>query len=574
MSTTPHKLNAASDTNGGSGAKRMALYARVSTDEQTKGNYPSCRSQLEELEDECRRRGWQPYRSITDEGYSAGTMKRPGLSQLRMMVQGGEIDGVICTWYDRLTRSRDFYVLDSEFRSQGVEFVTLHDATNTRTAAGRFMESMLVAAKTYDREQTGEKVRTKMRMRLEKGLHQGGLVPFGFLCDPTTKLLTPDPDKIAIIEQLFRVYVDTRSEFKVRDWLKAHNISTPRDKTWQVSTIGELLCNRRYIGEIEINRKNKGIEELPESETYRVVKADYKPMIPVELFEMALAIRKEHSARSPRRHGGTRTFSQTRHGRIYPLQGLMTCGVCGSPMSPNYVYHRPGSDQRRREGFVYYYVCTQYHRQGRECSHANRVLAANAEEWMLERIRDLVFFDGVADRVVERAIANCHQDQRPLQESIARTQGSLRENQQKIDTLVETITSGTASADLMVIMNEKAGELRRQREELRNELHRLSKSLVPIEDSFDVGRFRSALSDFEQVSRDAAPERLHKLLRLTVKNIKWQSDGTSTVDYYLPLDKMQKPISNVSADRFDINVRSGGPDRTRTGDLLRDRQAC
>jgi DNA repair exonuclease SbcCD ATPase subunit len=174
---------------------------------------------------------------------------------------------------------------------------------------------------------------------------------------------------------------------------------------------------------------------------------------------------------------------------------------------------------------------------------------------------DLVFLDGVADRVLGRAITNCQKDQQPLQESIARTQASLRENQQKIDSLVETITSSTASPDLIVILSEKAGELRRQREALRNELHRLSKALVPIEDSFDVSRFRNRLNDFEQVSRDAVPERLQKLLRLTVKNIKWQSDGMSEVDYYIPLDKTEKPARMNGADRFDINVRSGGPER-------------
>jgi DNA invertase Pin-like site-specific DNA recombinase len=32
------------------GAQRVALYARVSTEEQTKGLYPSCDSQIEELQ--------------------------------------------------------------------------------------------------------------------------------------------------------------------------------------------------------------------------------------------------------------------------------------------------------------------------------------------------------------------------------------------------------------------------------------------------------------------------------------------------------------------------------------------
>jgi hypothetical protein len=60
---------------------------------------------------------------------------------------------------------------------------------------------------------------------------------------------------VKIVEQLFRLYVDSRSDFAERDWLKAHQIPAPHGgAVWQVSTIHDLLCNRRYIAEIEINR--------------------------------------------------------------------------------------------------------------------------------------------------------------------------------------------------------------------------------------------------------------------------------------------------------------------------------
>lgn len=269
-------------------AKRAVLYARVSTEEQTRGNYPSCDSQIEELEAECRRRGWETYRIIKDEGFSAGSLKRPGLTEMRWLVQGREVDVLLCTWYDRLTRSREFYILDNEFKTHDVEFVTLHDPADTRTAAGRFMESMIVAAKTYERDQTSEKVRIKMRMRLEKGLHQGGLVPFGFDCDPQTKVLSPREDQKPILEQLFRTYIETRSDFAVRDWLKARQILSPRgEAAWRVSTIRDLLCNRRYIGEIEINRKNKDVPDVPDDAAFRIVKAPHGPLVPVEVWEMA-----------------------------------------------------------------------------------------------------------------------------------------------------------------------------------------------------------------------------------------------------------------------------------------------
>lgn len=69
----------------------MALYARVSSDEQTRGNYPSCSSQVEELEAACKASGWLAHRIIKDEGFSAGSLKRPGLSELRWLIEAGEV---------------------------------------------------------------------------------------------------------------------------------------------------------------------------------------------------------------------------------------------------------------------------------------------------------------------------------------------------------------------------------------------------------------------------------------------------------------------------------------------------
>ena len=86
---------------------------------------------------------------------------------------------------------------------------------------------MLVGAKAYEREQTGEKVCTKMRMRREMGMWNDGLVSFGFQRDKQPHLLLPNTDMVPIVEQMFRVYVERRSDFAVRDWLKAHKIDAP-----------------------------------------------------------------------------------------------------------------------------------------------------------------------------------------------------------------------------------------------------------------------------------------------------------------------------------------------------------
>ena len=504
-------------------------------------------------------------------------MKRPGLTELRQLVASGEIDGIICTWYDRLTRSRDFYILDNEFKSHGVEFYTLHDPTDTTTAAGRFMECMLVAAKTYEREQTGEKVRNKMRMRLEKGMHQGGIVPFGFKMDAETKILTPDPEKVSTLDQLFQVYVETRSDFAVRDWLKAHQIPAPHGSAIRaIGSISDLLSNRRYIGEIEINRGSKGIEGVSEADAYRMVPAPYEPIVPRKLFEMAQAIRQEKAAESPNRRGRPRSFSQNQCQRVFLLQSRLTCAVCGHAMTPYYISHKPGPG-RRSASYVYYYICARQHIKGRAaCGHSNRVLAHQSESWVIGAVAKIAKEKGLIEGVIEAANKKLLSNLQPQRDALTAVEEALRKNQEQIEKIVDTITTGQTDGALLKFLNEKAATLNLERQQLRAEQRRLNEALAPTIAEFDTAALQSKLTDFAAASRVAEPQELQRLICFLVRKVEWSPDGNHRIELY-PLRKKRgsNPVPPLSAleNRLESNVWSGGPDRIRTGDLLRDRQA-
>lgn len=77
--------------------------------------------------------------------------------------------------------------------------------------------------------------------------------------DRRDHVMLPDESMTSLVQQLFHVYVETRSDFAVRDWLQARKIPVPNgNPVWSVETLRDLLCNRRYIGEIEINKQNQG----------------------------------------------------------------------------------------------------------------------------------------------------------------------------------------------------------------------------------------------------------------------------------------------------------------------------
>jgi hypothetical protein len=99
-------------------AKRVALYLRVSTSEQT------TRNQRRQLQAVAKRHGWQIVAVFEDEGISGakGRDVRPGLDALLKAVARREVDMVAAWSVDRLGRSlSDLLQLLQELHSKNVD---------------------------------------------------------------------------------------------------------------------------------------------------------------------------------------------------------------------------------------------------------------------------------------------------------------------------------------------------------------------------------------------------------------------------------------------------------------------
>jgi site-specific DNA recombinase len=106
-----------------------ALYARVSSDGQARGN--TVASQLAALQERAKAdaAAISPDHAYVDEGRSGATLARPALERLRDAVAVGEMDRVYVHAPDRLARRYAYQVLlMEEFRRAGVEVVFLNRA--------------------------------------------------------------------------------------------------------------------------------------------------------------------------------------------------------------------------------------------------------------------------------------------------------------------------------------------------------------------------------------------------------------------------------------------------------------
>lgn len=129
--------------------KRIAIYMRVSTDQQTTEN------QRRELIAVAERNGWEIVAEFCDEGISGakGRDQRPGFDALMKAIARREID-IVASWaVDRLGRSlQDLVGFLNEINAKGVDLYLHQQALDTSTPSGRAMFGMLSVFADFERE--------------------------------------------------------------------------------------------------------------------------------------------------------------------------------------------------------------------------------------------------------------------------------------------------------------------------------------------------------------------------------------------------------------------------------------
>src|ERR1017187_7332692 len=148
-------------------------YIRVSTEKQADFGV-SLEAQTAKVQAMAVVRGAELAEVIIDAGESAKSLNRPGMARLLSMVDAGEVDTVIISKLDRLTRSvKDLAELLERFTRRGVSLVSVADSLDTRSAAGRLVLNIMVSVSQWEREAIGERTRDAMHHKRANGERVG-----------------------------------------------------------------------------------------------------------------------------------------------------------------------------------------------------------------------------------------------------------------------------------------------------------------------------------------------------------------------------------------------------------------
>jgi len=151
-------------------SKRVALYARVST--LNHGQDPEV--QLHELRAYCERRGFEIIAEYVDKGVSGSRERRPALDKLVADCRKRLVDAVVVYRYDRFARSlRQLVNALEEFRSLGIDFISIHEGVDTSTPNGRLIFGIFASIAEFERELIRDRVRSGLAAAKAKGKRVG-----------------------------------------------------------------------------------------------------------------------------------------------------------------------------------------------------------------------------------------------------------------------------------------------------------------------------------------------------------------------------------------------------------------
>jgi len=144
--------------------KRVAIYARVSTTEQ------STESQLLDLRRYVADRGWQTLREYVDEGVSGTKDSRPALNQLMNDAKKRRFDVILVWRFDRFARStRHLINALEEFKNLKIDFVSYQENIDTSSPLGGAIFTIISAVAQLERDIIAERVKAGLRKAKANG---------------------------------------------------------------------------------------------------------------------------------------------------------------------------------------------------------------------------------------------------------------------------------------------------------------------------------------------------------------------------------------------------------------------
>ena len=495
--------------------KLIAIYCRVSTEEQSENGY-SIDEQERLLEEWCKKMGYVIYKCYSDRGISGKNIKdRPALKELLSDAKEGKFDMVISWKINRVSRKlEDVLKIVSLLEKNNITFKSYSEPFETDTPAGRMQFQMMALIGEFERGTIAQNVKMGMIAKAKSGNWCGGRV-LGYDLVPNN---SPEEEKkgknkleinekeAEIVRFIFNEYSKGKGYKAITNQINKLGYKTKKGNNFSVGSIRDILTNPVYIGEIRYNVRQNWSEKRRRNINPNPirVKGKHEAIIVRELWDKVQLILESKKGKPSRIYDGE-----------YPLTGILRCPKCGAGMVISRTTNTLADGTKKR---IAYYCCGNWKNKGTSVCNSNTIRVDKANEYVFKKIEELVSNEAMIKAVVK----NINKERKDKVKPAKRLLGDIDKELEKLDKrkrkIFEAYEDDILTKEEFQIrkdeLNEKIRILEEEKKPLLNTISEDVSEEIPYEFIKDI------LMNFSKVlNSSVSREQQKKLLHMIISEI-------------------------------------------------------
>ena len=372
----------------------VALYIRLSKEDETEGPSQSVTNQKSLLNEFVQQHRLSVYDTYVDDGWSGTSFDRPDFQRMIEDIEAKKVNMVITKDLSRLGRHRTQTALFIDYlREHDVRVLSATENIDTFNENDDLIIGFKGLVNDFYARDGSRRVRTGYRQKQKEGLVT--IPPFGYFKDKNTKKVVIVEEAAETVRLIFTAYVGGSGMKTIARTLNEQKRKTPalmqlellnkslpntqdvilKKYLWDATMIARILRDESYVGTLichksERNKINKTFRFTEPEEQFR--HENYlPPIITPELWEqtqMMLAERKRLNVRA--------APSQ----EILRYSGLLRCADCGRVMFGRRIHLKSG------ERVVY--ACSTYNRYGKEHCSQHQIDESVLDSLIIDELRN------------------------------------------------------------------------------------------------------------------------------------------------------------------------------------------